>query len=157
MANNGRLTNIRGINMTNSLIRPAWTPVTIAMMVIGFMIAWPLGLAMIAYIIWGERLDAFKQDVNKATDKVADTFKSATGASRTTYSGNAAFDEWREIELSRLAEERKKLDETMAEFDSYQRDLRRARDKEEFDEFLKSRKRKPAPRSKKSGGDIIDT
>jgi len=142
--------------MTNSMIRPAWTPVTIAMMVIGFMIAWPLGLAMIAYIIWGDRLEVFKQDVNKATDKVADTFKSATSPSRAPYSGNAAFDEWREVELERLQEERRKLDETMAEFDSYQSDLRRARDKEEFDEFLKSRKRKPAPRSNKSGGGTIE-
>ena len=143
--------------MTNSMIRPAWTPVTIAMMVVGFMIAWPLGIAMIAYIIWGDRLEDFKQDVNKATDKVADTFKSATKPSRSSYYGNAAFDEWREVELGRLDEERRKLDETRAEFDSYQRDLRRARDKEEFDAFLKSRKRKPAPRSKKSGGDVIDT
>lgn len=143
--------------MTNSLIRPAWTPVTIAMMVVGFMIAWPLGLAMLAYIIWGDRLEAFKSDVNKATDRVADTFKTATTSRRTPYSGNAAFDEWRELELARLDEERKKLDDTMAEFDQYQRDLRRARDKEEFDAFLKSRKRNPAPRSRKSGGDIIDT
>lgn len=144
--------------MTNSMIRPAWTPVTIAMMIIGFMIKWPLGLAVLAYIIWGDRLEMFKDDVNRATDKVADTFKSATSKRETytTRSGNAAFDEWREVELARLDEERKKLDETMAEFDRYQSDLRRARDKEEFDEFLNSRKRKPAPRSKKSGGDVID-
>ncbi len=145
--------------MTNSLIRPAWTPVTIAMMVIGFMIAWPLGLAMIAYIIWGDRLEIFKQDVNRATDKVADTFKSATSKRETFHSrsGNVAFDEWREVELARIEEERRRLRETQSEFDIYQRDLRRAKDKEEFDAFLKSRKRKPAPRSKKSGGDIIDT
>ena len=38
--------------MTNSaLIRPAWTPATIALMVIGFMVFWPLGLAMLAYIL----------------------------------------------------------------------------------------------------------
>lgn len=144
--------------MTNSMIRPAWTPVTIAMMIIGFMIKWPLGLAVLAYIIWGDRLEMFKDDVNRVTDKVADTFKSAT-SKRETYtarSGNGAFDEWREVELARLDEERKKLDETMAEFDRYQSDLRRARDKDEFDEFLKSRKRQPAPRSKKSGGDVIE-
>lgn len=144
--------------MTNFMIRPAWTPVTIAMMIIGFMIKWPLGLAVLAYIIWGDRLEMFKDDLNRATDKVADTFKSAT-SKRETYtarSGNAAFDEWREVELARLDEERKKLDETMAEFDRYQSDLRRARDKDEFDEFLKSRKRQPAPSSKKSGGDVIE-
>lgn len=152
--------------MTNSLIRPAWTPVTIAMMVIGFMIAWPLGLAMIAYIIWGDRLEIFKDDINKATDKVADTFRNAgrnteapaqTHKTYTRPSGNAAFDDWREKEFTCLDEERRKLDETRAEFDEYQRDLQRARDKEEFEEFLKSRKRKPAPRSKKSGGDVIET
>ena len=145
--------------MTNSLIRPAWTPVTIGMMVIGFMIAWPLGLAMIAYIIWGDRLELFKQDVNRATDKVTEKFKSATSKSEPSYprSGNSAFDEWREAEYKRVEEERRKMDEMRAEFDEYQSDLRRAKDKEEFDEFLKSRKRKPAPRSKKTGSDIINT
>lgn len=142
--------------MTNSLIRPAWTPVTIGMMIIGFMIKWPLGVAMIAYIIWGDRLELFKQDVNRATDKVADAFKSNSSPRSPT--GNVAFDDWREIELARIEQERKRLDETRSEFDAYQRDLRRAKDKEEFDTFLKSRKnRKPAPRSKKSGGDVIET
>ena len=55
---------------TTALIRPAWTPATIALMVIGFMVFWPLGLAMLAYIIWGDRLEGFKRDVNRATDGV---------------------------------------------------------------------------------------
>ena len=50
---------------TTALIRPAWTPATIALMVIGFMVFWPLGLAMLAYIIWGDRLEGFKRDVNR--------------------------------------------------------------------------------------------
>ena len=33
-----------------------------------FMIFWPLGLAMLAYILWGDRLEAFKGDLNQATD-----------------------------------------------------------------------------------------
>ena len=55
---------------TTALIRPAWTPATIALMVIGFMVFWPLGFAMLAYIIWGDRLDGFKRDVNRATDGI---------------------------------------------------------------------------------------
>ena len=31
-------------------IRPEWNPATIALMVLGFVIFWPLGLAMLAYI-----------------------------------------------------------------------------------------------------------
>ena len=141
---------IKGHTMTSTtLIRPAWTPVTIAMMIIGFMIFWPLGLAMIAYIIWGDRLEGFKEDLNRATDKVAENFKTSARTERT---GNVAFDEWREVELARLEEERQKLNESVREFEEYQRELRRAKDAEEFEAFMKSRKRKSPPRSGKSDG-----
>jgi biopolymer transport protein ExbB/TolQ len=122
-----------------ALIRPAWTPATIALMVLGFMVFWPLGLAMLAYIIWGERLDGFKADVNRATDDFACAFRKNRRAMRSTGSGNAAFDEWRDTELSRLDEERKKLDEMRREFDQHMRDLRMARDREEFDRFMANR------------------
>ena len=139
----------------SSLIRPAWTPATIALMVLGFMIFWPLGLAMLAYILWGDRLDDFKRDVNRATDSVSEKFQTSCRRHKTHGydSGNVAFDEWREVELAKLEEERQKLDESIREFDSYQRDLRRAKDKDEFDAFMQSRKRKPAPRSRKSSED----
>ena len=51
---------------TSALIRPAWTPATIALMVLGFMVFWPLGLAMLAYILWGDRFDGFKRDFKGA-------------------------------------------------------------------------------------------
>jgi len=131
--------------MTNSaLIRPAWTPATIALMVIGFVVFWPLGLAMLAYILWGDRLDGFKRDVNRATDGLfAGCRRGAPrGYART---GNVAFDDWREKELERLAEERRKLDEMRDEFDEYARELRRAKDQEEFDRFMAERNRRTAP------------
>lgn len=145
--------------MTNTaLIRPAWTPATIILMILGFMIFWPLGLAMLAYILWGDRLDGFKRDVNRATDSFSEHFKCSRSGnwhspSSGARSGNVAFDDWREVELSRLEEERRKLDESIREFEEYQRELRRAKDQEEFDAFMKNRKRKPAPRSRKSGDD----
>ena len=130
-----------------ALIRPAWTPATIALMVLGFMVFWPLGLAMLAYIIWGDRLDAFKADVNRATDNFAGSFRKSAGGMRATGSGNAAFDEWRDTELTRLDEERKKLDEMRREFDQHMRDLRMARDRAEFDQFMAAREAK----TRKSG------
>ena len=121
--------------MTNSaLIRPAWTPATIALMVVGFMVFWPLGLAMLAYILWGDRLGEFKKDVNRKTDEV---FAGCRRASRSqSFTGNVAFDDWRNKELDRLAEERRKLDEARDEFDEYMRELRRAKDQDEFDRFM---------------------
>ena len=127
---------------TTALIRPAWTPATIALMVLGFVVFWPLGLAMLAYILWGDRLDGFKRDVNRKTDGF---FASCRGrhSHHRSYgrTGNIAFDEWREKELERLATERQKLDETLKEFDSYLRELRRAKDQEEFDRFMGERNR----------------
>ena len=139
---------------TTALIRPAWTPATIALMVIGFMVFWPLGFAMLAYILWGDRLDGFKRDVNRATDGVFAGFRRASQTVNPR-TGNVAFDEWREKEMKRIEEERRKLDEAREEFDAYLRELRRAKDQEEFDRFMASRGRatsnggqtegKPAP------------
>ena len=124
--------------MTNTaLIRPAWTPATIALMVIGFMVFWPLGLAMLAYILWGDRLDGFKRDVNKATDGMFAGCR--RGAHRAHRTGNVAFDDWRENDLERIAEERRNLEEMREEFDSYMRELRRAKDQQEFDRFMSER------------------
>ncbi|MEP0940922.1 MAG: DUF2852 domain-containing protein [Rhizobiaceae bacterium] len=126
--------------MTQALIRPAWTPVTIAMMIIGFMIFWPLGVGMIAYIIWGDRLDQFKSDVNSATEKASCMFKRSEKSFKThSRTGNVAFDDWREAELKRLHEERMKLDAMRAEFDDYARELRRAKDEAEFKGFMAER------------------
>ena len=122
--------------MTNTaMLRPAWTPLTVALMVLGFVVYWPLGLAMLAYIIWGDRLDGFKHDVNKATDEMfaGCRRKMCHSYART---GNIAFDDWREAELERLAAERRKLDEARAEFEEYVRELRRAKDQDEFDRFM---------------------
>lgn len=140
---------------TTALIRPAWTPATIAMMVVGFMVFWPLGLAMLAYIVWGDRLDGWKRDVNAATDGAFGAMRGfgrgrAAGFGRT---GNVAFYDWREGELARLDEERKKLDEMREEFETYARELRRAKDQDEFDRFMAARsKSTPAKRGKSVPG-----
>jgi hypothetical protein len=65
-------------------------------------------------------------------------------------SGNAAFDDYRERELRRLDEERRKLDEERREFEGYVRNLRRARDQEEFDRFQRERDQR------RKGSDTID-
>ena len=134
--------------MTNTaLIRPGWTPATIALMVLGFIFFWPLGLAMLAYILWGDRLGPWKRDMETKMDgmfscgrRAADRFN-ATSFHAT---GNAAFDDWRRSEIERIEKERRKLDEVRDEFDSYMRELRRARDQEEFDRFMKDREAKRA-------------
>ena len=125
----------------SAMIRPDWTPATIALMVLGFVVFWPLGLAMLAYILFGEKLKTFKKDANDTVDGMCSAFKRGGRRSNWTHrTGNVAFDDWREAELARLDEERRKLDEMREEFDTYARELRRAKDQEEFDRFMRDRK-----------------
>jgi hypothetical protein len=129
-----------------ALIRPAWTPATIALMVVGFMLFWPLGLAMLAYIIWGDRLDDVKGEFSKVRDNLFGYGRK--GMTMHARTGNVAFDDWREKELARIEEERRKLDEMRSEFDDYLRELRRAKDQEEFDRFMASRSKTTPARTK---------
>jgi biopolymer transport protein ExbB/TolQ len=128
----------------SALLRPDWTPATVALMVLGFVVFWPLGLAMLAYILFGEKFQSFKREANRKADTAFAWCRTNNyGASAST--GNVAFDDWRKAELERLDEERRRLDEMRADFDTYARELRRAKDQEEFDRFMRDRQQvKPA-------------
>lgn len=124
----------------SALIRPDWTPATIALMVLGFVVFWPLGLAMLAYILFGDRLRDFKRNANERADGLLSHFRRSGRRYSTPFStGNVAFDDWRKAELDRMEEQRRKLEEMREEFDSYLRELRRAKDQEEFDRFMRER------------------
>ena len=133
--------------MNTAIIKPQWGPLTIALMVLGFIIWWPLGLAMLAYIIWGE---AFGGSAEKAQGFVHKSKAWAEancgprnhayrGHWRNSSSGNAAFDDYRAEQLRRLEEERKRLDEEINAFHEYMANLRKAKDREEFDRFMGER------------------
>lgn len=119
-------------------LRPAWTPLTIALMVIGFIIFWPLGLLMLAYIIWGHRVPELRRHFDGMKSGFRTEWRGC-GSRGFSRSGNVAFDEYRERELKRLEEERRRLEEERREFEAFMQNLRRARDQEEFDRFMRER------------------
>jgi hypothetical protein len=97
--------------------RPAW----IAAMVAGFVLVWPVGLAILFYMIWSGRMG---WTCNGRQRRMA-----GHGAP----TGNAAFDEYRAETLRRLEEEQKAFTEFLDQ-------LRRAKDKAEFDQFMATRR-----------------
>lgn len=123
--------------------RGRWSALNIVLMIIGFAVFWPLGLAMLAWIVWGDEIGRMTADLKSNFrsfgDKVGEktSFRSGFdgGFSRT---GNVAFDEYREREIKRLEEERRKIDEMRAEFESFLKELRRVKDQEEFDRFMEN-------------------
>jgi hypothetical protein len=108
--------------------KPAW----IAVMIVSFIIFWPIGLAILLYLIWSGRMgfwrDAGKYRVGGQTRGCG--WHRAFGGPPS--SGNHAFDEYRAEALRRLEEEQK-------EFTEFLDRLRKARDKTEFDQFMAER------------------
>ncbi len=123
----------------SALLRPDWTPATVALMVLGFVVFWPLRLAMLAYIMFGEKFQNFKREANRKADDAFAWCRSNRYTGPVNSTGNVAFDDWRKAELDRLDEERRRLDEMRADFDTYVRELRRAKDQDEFDRFMRDR------------------
>ena len=130
--------------MNTAIIKPQWGPLTIALMVLGFVVWWPLGLAVLAYILWGEMFGGSQEKAQAFVHRSKTWCKDQNFNGRRSHgwrnsSGNAAFDDYREEQLRRLDEERKRLDEEINAFHEYMRNLRMARDREEFDRFMRER------------------
>jgi hypothetical protein len=117
-----------------------WSALNIVLMVIGFAVFWPLGLAMLAWIVWGDEIGRRAGDLKSQFRGFADRAPFA-GATYARDTGNVAFDEYRAAELRRLEDERRKLEEMRTEFEGFLKDLRRVKDKEEFDRFMEAYRR----------------
>ena len=115
-----------------------WTlgPAGMAAMVLGFIFWWPLGLGMLALNIFKRRGGVMPF----ADLKDRNPFARATG--------NVAFDDWRRAEIERIDQERAKLAAAEREFATFVAEVRRAKDREEFDRFMNARNSGPAADAK---------
>ena len=106
--------------MNTALIKPQWSPLTITLMVLGFIFFWPAGLAVLAYILWGENFGGSAEKAQSYWNKGADFVRNTTQKSGPSFahgsSGNAAFDEYRAEQMRRLEEERARLDAEVEAF-----------------------------------------
>ena len=100
----------------------------IAAMILGFIFFWPVGLALLAYMIWSKRM--FGCSRRTAMGPMGPRGLHRRFAS----SGNTAFDAYKTETLRRLEEEQEA-------FEAFLGRLREAKDKAEFDQFMDDRAR----------------
>ena len=103
----------------------------IAAMVLGFILFWPVGLALLAYMIWSKRM--FN---GSCPSRRTHSRHMARHGFKTT--GNAAFDSYKADTLRRLEDEQEA-------FESFLQRLREAKDKSEFDDFMDERAKSAGP------------
>jgi hypothetical protein len=128
-----------------------WHPGWIAVTILGFMIWWPIGLALLLFTLGSRKMacwshydrDRWHNKVERMQDKVE---RMRDRMERRGFgwgfgppsSGNRAFDDYRMETLRRLEEEQR-------EFKEFLTRLRHAKDKEEFDAFMAQHRNRPAP------------
>ena len=126
-------------------IHPAW----IVLLILGFIVWWPVGLAILAFTFWSKNMgchggDRWQRKMTRMEEKMGrmrehvERFGShgfgPWGGPRS--SGNHAFDEYRTETLRRLEDEQR-------DFFEFLNRLRHAKDKAEFDQFMNERGRRP--------------
>jgi hypothetical protein len=128
--------------------KPAW----IALMVLGFILFWPIGLGILIYLLWSGRMgcgwnrgdmESWREGATQRWERKRERWEQHMqrwgghhrGGMRPT--GNRAFDEYREEALRRLEEEAE-------EFRSFLKRLRMAKDRQEFDEYMRERRNRPS-------------
>src|SRR5262249_60061541 len=111
----------------DELGKPAW----IALMILGFFIWWPLGLATLAFIMGSGRMTSSKGGGMTPWYGAADQMRSAGTWWQPSPrpSGNRAFDEYRQETLRRLGQEQREFQELLVP-------LRMAKGRAEFDQFM---------------------
>lgn len=114
---------MRCLTRTNDLPPTMW----IALIVLGFVLFWPLGVAALIYLLWSGKMNCCIGKMASWKSENQRQYGASRGMPHST--GNVAFDEYRETTLNRLEEERR-------EFTRFLEKLRRAKDQDEFDKFM---------------------
>ncbi len=118
-------------------IRPEWTPITVLLLVMGFMAWTPFGLLILAYIFLGERLQYWTGRGGFMLRKVEQKIYMAKPVG-----GDRDLHRHRQEVLSSLEEERREIEHKYMEFEDFIRALRRAKSRLEFDFMMKNRPKK---------------
>jgi hypothetical protein len=106
------------------------TPIWVALLVLSFVVFWPVGLALLAFLLTSGRLGSHRGHwcsggMSRKRERWARSYWHS-------HSGNSAFDEYRDQTLQRLEEEQH-------EFHEFLKQLRMAKDRTEFDRFMANR------------------
>jgi Protein of unknown function (DUF2852) len=148
------------VDKLDELGKPAW----IALMILGFIAWWPIGLAVLAFSLgtgrfwsgrmgcsyhddgsrWQSRWQSKMERMQEKMDRMRSKMESARAGGdwwgTPPTSGNRAFDDYRAETLRRLEDEQR-------EFKEFLERLRFAKDRSEFDQFMNERRNRPPSES----------
>jgi Protein of unknown function (DUF2852) len=144
------------VEKLDELGKPAW----IALMILGFIAWWPLGLVILAFILgsgrmamgcwnhrdggrwqhnmgrWQSKMERMQEKMDRLRNRMERGGNGGDWWGQPASSGNRAFDDYRAETLRRLEDEQR-------EFKEFLERLRFAKDRAEFDQFMAERRNRP--------------
>lgn len=137
------------VEKLDELGKPAW----LALMILGFVAWWPLGLVTLAFILgsgrmamgcwshrdgsrWQSKMERMQEKMDRMRGRMERGPCTDAWWGQRPSSGNRAFDDYRSETLQRLEEEQR-------EFKEFLERLRFAKDRSEFDQFMADRRNRP--------------
>jgi len=137
------------------MLESPWHPGWIAVTILGFIIWWPIGLALLFFTLgsrkmscwnggnrWQNKMERMQWKMERMRDRME---RKGFGFGSPSASGNRAFDEYRMDTLRRLEDEQREFHEFLSR-------LRHAKDKEEFDAFMSQHRQRPTPPNDQAPG-----
>ena len=133
------------------MLETPWHPGWIVVTVLGFIIWWPIGLALLFFTLgsrrmscwshnghdrWQNKMERMQYKMERMRDKMERRGRGFGFGFGPPSSGNRAFDEYRMETLRRLEEEQQ-------EFKDFLSRLRHAKDKEDCDAFMAQHRSRP--------------
>lgn len=111
----------------------------VAATVAGFLVFWPVGLALLAWAFWRDEIRASSlwQKLRGVRTPTPTDFGNFMGRRPS----NAALADYLAREQQRLREEQRKLDELVRAFEAFKEAERQANDQRDFEAFLRQRER----------------
>ncbi|MGV2979469.1 DUF2852 domain-containing protein [Camelimonas sp. ID_303_24] len=125
--------------------RPPRRALEIVGIVFAFIWFWPLAVAYIAWKLMGYPVpNEFRAFMERNFTRLGDFpfggGRSADARPANGPTGNSHFDDYRRAEIERLEAERRRLDDEVREFGAFVEELKRAKDREEFDAYMRKRR-----------------
>ena len=156
------------VEKSSELGKPAWSALWIVLMALGFIAWWPIGLAILAFILWSGRMgmgcwthhrndggwehhmsrwqskmERMQEKMDRLRNRMERGGSGGEWWGQRRSSGNRAFDDYRAETLRRLEEEQR-------EFKEFLERLRFAKDRAEFDQFMSERRDRPPSEGQQS-------
>jgi len=120
----GHSTHRRGCN-------GKWSGFNIAVMVVSFVLFWPIGLLVLFWIVTGRNLRDLPAAVGDKWSSLMSKFE-RNGRS----SGNVVFNEYQQTQYDRIREIKAEIKDRSKRFNDFRADAKRRADEEEFNRFM---------------------